>query len=87
MAVILQAVENSVLKPKPGMKKVKKEKIIEEVKEAKEWLSSPNNGMCSLNWYCDLLGIDPGYIRRKVKDYELKLENNPTDCIKKESNA
>ena len=42
-----------------------------EVKERKErakrWLESESNSPRTFNWYCNLIGLDPCWARRKIK--------------------
>ena len=35
--------------------------------DARAWLMSEQNGYMSLKWYCNLVGIDPGWVREMVE--------------------
>ena len=71
LAVIGKAVEDSKIdltKIKGKDKKLEAQRFKEQ---AIKWIESNSNQERSLNWYCNLIDIDPNWARMKIKNLEV----------------
>jgi hypothetical protein len=74
-AIIMRAVEDTIasddgIPPARGQywKASKEAEIRQNRKDAEEWLASREDGFMSFEWYCNLIGLDPGYFRKNMMD-------------------
>ena len=65
-AIIGQAVEDATF----DLERLHKKDVFRTMgawqRNANAWLMSESNGYMSLEWYCNLIGIDPEWVREMV---------------------
>lgn len=70
--LILSIIGQAVIDSREDYHKIKdikkREKIIQNKKQALYWLNSDKEYERTFNYYCRLIDIDPGWARRKIKN-------------------
>ena len=68
LAVIQQAINDSLLNPSAIKSPHKREKAWRMKEKAVAWLKVTSEKVGSFDWYCKLVGLSPSWTRRKIKE-------------------